>query len=625
MKGRTALVLYDPKDALAQFAAARREYPREDFIVLALDYEVVLQCAQEGIPCLDLMEYHRTASRDSWMAPLNAMMGKWYEFPSMRFFEHKGEPLGRAYEWCLLLYLWRVFYYTDVFRWALQEYGTPTRVVIAPLPPRVSPTAAPHAQFEADAPVRVIEFEAQRSGIPVSILGGARPPGLRPGGERRSRFARAVSRAVFAVSNAVVSAFTQGRRVRIYTSEYWKNISSFVASVPDAEVMIMDRRDVFMLLPFLFSMRIRFFRPEDFLSRPQAREARRRSEGFAAAWRALPDTPDFADVFKHGGIDAWPLVRPLLEHLASADAERLLGELLGAETLYTALAVNRVLVRASVSVQTHFYALSTAARLSSIPCIELQHGVEHFAPGSSSVRRNAEYVAVYGPEARRQLIAGGFSQDKIFPIGSPRFDAYVRAPLPRQEPKVIVCILPEIGVEMFTTYDIARLLSMVGKESAGISCSIIFKLRPGAARKTFYERLIRQYVPHHNWSIADREPLDKLLAGASLVLSTFSTVILESVLAGVPVLLIGTQEMDRRATRFQFARLIELGGTRVLTTSAELAHAAGAVLADPREQVRAADAWLREAYHIEGRASERMVALISGRFRGEATDGKKLD
>src|SRR5581483_12383429 len=99
--------------------------------------------------------------------------------------------------------------------------------------------------------------------------------------------------------------------------------------------------------------------------------------------------------FSIEGISLQPLCREALETVRLQLFPRLTHELAAAESLLAGLKPEIVLLRASVSAQTHFAALAYAARKLHIPAIELQHGIEYLGPGSVSRYHTAEYIAVY--------------------------------------------------------------------------------------------------------------------------------------------------------------------------------------------------------------------------------------
>jgi hypothetical protein len=610
MKDTTLLVLYDPRNALGQYERARAERPGQELVVLPLDYEIALTCADRGIPYLDLLPYHRQAERALWADPANRAVSEWYRAPEMRFFSYRGEMLGRAYEWSLLMYLLRILYYTDLTRFALRTYGTPRRVLIAPLPPAVLPTAAALAQFDADAPVRVVEHEVRRQGISVDILSDAARP-ERPAARREgfARLARGFANILFRCSNAFVEACTRPRGLRIYTSEYWKNIASFMPLVPDAEATMMDRRDARALLPLLTRLRVRFLRPEQFVSGAAAREIESEAERLRSSWRALSESPGFSGLFRVGDIDAWPLIRPALEHCICADAPRLLSELIGSEALFAARRINRVFVRASVSAQTHFYALAVAARWSNIPCVELQHGLAYYRGSSIDAHINTEYFAGYGPAVARDLAAGGFPAEKVLDIGSPRFDQYLKEQHAGKERNPILCIVPIVSVESFSTYDLSLFIEAIGKALVQLEpLPIVFKLRTGGDRRELFERIAAGHIKGE-YRIVSEEPVADLLGQACLALSPLSTVALEALLSDVPLVLVATHPIEGALSRDLFSDLLGAGGAGIGETPEELAQAIARTLdsaAGPLQRA-AAQRWLKSAFNFDGRSSERMA------------------
>ena len=609
LAGKTVLVLYETNDVLARLAEAHAAHG-EELVVLPLDYEIEQQLVDQGIPYCSLADFHTLHDRASWIEPISRMARTWYEVPGLEALQYEGEPLGRAYEWLLMLYLWRAFYYASIARFAFDHYGVPHHMLIPSRAQGVPSTAAALAAFESTLPLRAFTEEAARHGISITVLGSAP---VTP--KAAKSMAGGIVKSAFALLNLLVSLVTRKRPLRIFMSEYWKNIEPLLPHVRDAELVLIDRRDLAHLWRFLLPLRIRFAHPRRMRSRAMRQEAEATLRPVGEAWKRSEVREAASQVFAYGDLVLWPLVQPALTHLLTATSVELYEDIVASVVALERYGSNRVVVRASISAQLHFYALCVAARKLGVPSIELQHGLEYLAPHSLSARKKASHIAVYGPLVSQQMREAGIPAEMLIEIGSPRFDAYRKEVAARSGATVrssIICVLPEIGIENFTTYDIATLIRTVDASVAGMDVPVIYKVRPGVARRSFYERCIAEAKGETR--LAEYEPLIDLLSEAVLVLATFSTTALEAMLSGVPVILVGTHAVDRSMQEFQFSALEAEGGIGIASTHETLRAAIEDLRtgSDARTRMlKAADDWLMRSYRFDGQASARAASLIT--------------
>jgi len=285
------------------------------------------------------------------------------------------------------------------------------------------------------------------------------------------------------------------------------------------------------------------------------------------------------------------------------------------------LAPNMVFLRASVSAQTHFYILATVARMCGIPSLELQHGLEYLGSGSVSKQHGAEYIAVYGRVTQDEFAALGFPRERFPIVGSPRFDAYKReavlAHRVRREGEGIsvLCIGFAVSVEWFyDDYDLEEYYSAVAQALEKIpNSSAIIKLRPGSFRESSCRSTIDTIFARVSHTIAHDEPFSELFASADIVVSYFSTVVLEALQFNKPTIVFSAQAMERECIRFHLTQYADAGGLIVTYTQEELEIACRSLANDEalrKRLARGAEKVLTQLYSFDGKASERIVALI---------------
>ena len=157
-------------------------------------------------------------------------------------------------------------------------------------------------------------------------------------------------------------------------------------------------------------------------------------------------------------------------------------------------------------------------------------------------------------------------------------------------------------------YDaIARALERIPNSSA------VIKLRPGSARESFYRSMVDTIfarVPH---TTVQYEPFPELFASADMVVSDYSTVVLEALQFNKPTIVFNAESGGKKAARFHFAQYAEAGGLIIADTPAELEIAFRSIADDIGLRARLAEGAervLARFFLFDGKASERIIGLI---------------
>jgi hypothetical protein len=195
-----------------------------------------------------------------------------------------------------------------------------------------------------------------------------------------------------------------------------------------------------------------------------------------------------------------------------------------------------VVVRASASRQIHFATLCLFAKQLNIPSVEPQHGLFYLGLGSVPKHSEVEYLATYGSLASSELREVGF-KGTLVDVGSPRFDVYAAlAPLtvPDSGEMTVLFVLPDDTTgTWFDTYDISELIASVAALAArDPKISIILKSRAGAPVAEFgYKMALNSLSKYSNVVIERNAPLSSLIEKSHIVVSVFSTILVEAMAA----------------------------------------------------------------------------------------------
>jgi hypothetical protein len=374
------------------------------------------------------------------------------------FFSYRDVALPELYFLSLQGYLTHVLYYIDILSNICRAYKDIEEIIIFS-PPSSGPvrgSALVHHQVHAY--IDAVSLVAKERHISVQLRTTASTKAVQ---NNRTWFQ--LKRSLFTISIALLNKvvrFTQSKRkIRILASDYWKNLTPYIKDLESAEILMIDRKEVFKVgIRNLFRFKMQFVHAEDFCSKAPG-EKKRVETIIREGWLAYKKSPEL-DIFSYRGIQLRSILEQALSTIVEDACIRVLNDIDDTYEMLTKLKPHVVILRSTVSTQTHFVVLAHAARSLGIPSIEMQHGLEYYGPGSVSLSHRAEFTGVYGSLTKAQMEAVNDTHTTALLIGSPRFDVYLQerkessAQTERDE-FIIVCIAPAIdpGGDSPDTYD----------------------------------------------------------------------------------------------------------------------------------------------------------------------------
>jgi|GEM_PF-1028751 len=610
-------------DACVRFLDGNPEVREEGYLLVALGPELEYALAKKGIPFRSGRAY---CPLDAHRFPLVAEeWTKLFDSPERHWFQYRNVSLSRLFFFTVRHYTAHLLYYATLAENLLKQHPAARRLIVFPSlqSPTISPGDAafvrqqPLLRRYLDATVVCARLIGAERGVAVLVPQAPLRPKRRH--LMRSLFVlrRALLELAIRLYNASIALLRPRGTPRILASDYWRNIEPIMSQLPRGELMLFDRGEMLRAgISNLWRSRIRLFNFNSFSIRARRRDRAEAQRLFEEQWCSLRENglPEYS----FGTFSLRPLMAEAFEELFVRVVPQTLRDIDGAYALYENLAPEVVFLRASVSLQTHFSILALVARACGIPSLELQHGLEYLGPDSIGTRHSAEYFAVYGQVVQDEFAALGLQREKFPVIGSPRFDAYKkesstthRAPHPRKG----ISVLCVGSVSAQNEYDLEDYYSTIARALEKVpGSSVVIKLRHGRARESYYREIIETLfarVPH---TIAQYEPLSELLASADVVVSYFSTFVLEALQFSKPTIVFNVESFEKEMIRFHFTRYAEAGSLLLAFTQEELETALRSLSGDGALRTRVAERAekvLAQLYSFDGRASERMIELIT--------------
>lgn len=609
---KTILIAYEPEH-VPVLARRVRGANSVGSAVVAFDAEIEFELERIGISFISARDFRgsdqfeRLVKAEEWAREV-------FNTPSWDFLTYRGVRLGALFPFQIQVYFQRLAYTADIIASVLEGHPDCTEIVMCASRTPWNASGAVDARL-ASIVVDCVRVIADARGIMLTLLSvppanAARAARLRAGFIIR----RALFGALVSLWNVAVRTRPR-KRLRIVASEYWKNIEGLVDTLPESELVLLDRAEIAQIgLRAAWRHRMCFLHAEaDRASCVPRARALAALQGQAA--EALQREESFP-IVRVRSYDFRALVRDVVRDILGRDLAGALEMIDGAFAILERERPHIVMLRATASRQLHFPILALVAEVLDIPSFELQHGLEYFGPGSLSRHTHlARYTGTYGPLVENEMNAVGASSTRMIPIGSPRFDTYARLPPAAHEGITVLCIVPPlIFIAQSDTYDVLEYFGAVASAlRAQPGSSLILKLRGSALRSRFYQEAIESSFSGIAYTVMSDEPLASILPRADIVVSPYSTVVLESMIVGLPVVLVALRPHDKGVARFHYERY-EDARALTIATSAEALKDALLRLSNEKGAREAtaslAKKFLAQNFLFDGRATERLAAFI---------------
>lgn len=240
-----------------------------------------------------------------------------------------------------------------------------------------------------------------------------------------------------------------------------------------------------------------------------------------------------------GEADLWPLLEPALHRIVT---QRL--PLMRAHAADLDAFLTEVRPRSMVIAPDRFAAgrlAATLARRAGVPTLFPQVGYFSRSPRYKPLQ--TDYIAAMD-QGTRELYLGHFgaADDQVLVTGLPRFDPLLAhrsaQPAPQDRPPTVVLILQRFSLE-----ESRQLIDLVAGPVAALpGVRLVVKMHPGDAPENAaaYRLMLDAYAAADRFSVTATPDLYALLAGCDLVVSVFSTVVVEAAMLERLVLCVNT-------------------------------------------------------------------------------------
>mgnify|MGYP001617079035 FL=1 len=625
---RAAIILYELNqlaslDALIARYGGEGEAPQ----IVSLDAEIDFALEKRGTPFISGKTLQDRTTPAAYVRA-DEITRALYDNERMSFLRYRNVSLLDSLRFSTQIYVGRLLHYIDVIeRFAesvpdLKHLAVPISVV------PVSKTSDPLAVEESKIVYEAARLVAERRKIDCE------PYDMRSATlqvkNRWQGLAFALKRTLFGTALSLLNALMAlrpRRPLRILASDYWRSLAPILRQLPEAELVLLDRSQVLQAsFANIWRHKVRFMHIEQFVPLKGSRRARLYAKECEEKWMAVCKDMLASLDLSFRDIPLADTMERILTHLVTTMVPDVIRDIEGAYAMYERLSPNAVLLRASASRQRHFSVLPLVAREVGIPALEVQHGGEYLGPGSGTRRHAAYYFATYGPLVCDEFRALGYEEERLLPVGSPRFDAYVqdaqKASIHKKGASLtILSNKPTMDIsERYGTYSIEEYFKTLGDATREIlNARLLVASRSTTVRAAFLEEARARGLVGVDYESVGTTPLPKLFVQTDIFVCSYSTVVYEALLYRLPVILAAFAPTEKMMADFHFGHFEKAGALLIAHSPEELSTMLQKLSADPEARARmssAAEAFMKEQFSFDGHASERIAALIRNWKKG---------
>ena len=599
--------------------------------IVAIEYGVERELLKRSIAYTSLTDYISLDADLERQLHLTELTAKsFHEHRAMDFFVNKNIRLGEIIEILFQFYLDQLIYGFYICDKIIKSSPRISSMLVPYSTVAIWSTSSPLVPSDLNVMPTAFKYYAEVKGIAFVNLGNKEV--LRLKISLFKQLKDKILKAMLYAHNIVVEFLVSPKPIKIFVSDYWRHIQPFITKMDDVELIVMDKSEAPKIgLRQIWKHRMRFYHPDDFKTKEDAIKAESVMRTFSVEWDKARTNTDFHKLFIYDDIPYWSVVEPILRLLITGNyARSMVSDSIYLEKLLIKNKINRALLRATSSRQYHFLITARMAEGLDIPSIELQHAVAITEPTSAYSLLGSRYLAAYGKRTRDARVQNhGYDPNRIVPVGSPRFDRYIRdmskgfdreetlkkLSLDPSRPVLMVNVphISELGRSYYggssRLYDVIKLLKEVAllqKDVEGLQ--IILKFRPkwfGPQYKMYLEEIFAGNMK--DVAVAEFEDVSKLMRSSDIITSGYSTMVIEALINKTPVILYPLRKWARA-----FRELFK-GTVLDAHSQSELTVLIKKLLNDAdyrKNVVKDMELFLKEEYSFDGKASERIMSLL---------------
>ncbi len=563
----------------------RKEAAAKDAVVLPLDFWAGQKLRQASIPFERPRDYFDTSTGHDLDVLAAKMAQSWHAGLEDRL-HHRGIPLGQMAEYDFTFLFIDALRSIEIAR-RLFEVRAPDRVFLS----RPSFSRSPNAICHEPLP-GVVNYLARQRELPVTWSGPASFTSAHSTWRERAR-------------NTILNGLVNSR-------------TSFHSLRSDRTVLFMRVSSHARIAAALHRLGL------SSLSVPPTQrslgKARRLARDFEPLWRDLQEDTAFRDALTYRDIPLSEVLEVRFRRFFREGLPALIADIEGAHWLVRRLKPRVMVVAVDVSPAAR--ALSRTLVRHGVPVLVLQHGAVSMDMGGFHVMPlEGGRQAVWGNLPREWHLHRGKTPESQVVTGNPGFDAIAAGwDAPSEEVRRRLGIDPQKGLILLATEWLSGTSSLatVEDEEKFIRHTlralkrfpdhkVVVKLHPGY--QPAYERLVRAIAAREGVAVTlAKTGLWDLLASSDVVIISSSTVGLEAMILGRPVVVVHTYQGAEEVPYVASGAALGASQPEEIAEAVERAlHDAGAGEAMARARETFVPAY---ASKQDGLASERVAQLI---------------
>ncbi|MFB6181795.1 MAG: glycosyltransferase [Candidatus Magasanikbacteria bacterium] len=607
---KTLVFLYSPKQiSIIKSGFLSKKNLKKDARIITLDHEIEIELRKKNIPFTSITEYFNSPPLPKKLEDkVSKAVNKFLKIKEAKQFKHKNVNILHYIGKDTLDHVIRDILYNILLFTKILKRNKKTKEIIVPEKEKndgFNPTIEAGKLVSEKFNVELNTFSHQK----------------KDNNEKKNKLKKIkkwILGKLLKVYNFLITLTAKKDKNTLLILNHWDRVKQIVHNLEGWEIIMARKKELKKIkLNDLWKYKIRFYHPEEFI-----KEKTKKNGRLASKWKKIQQkTKKFESIFSYKNINYWPIVKQYIENFLKQKNLNIIQKIEGMDALFRNLFINKLLLRTAIK-REYYIAAKIASKLN-ITSIELQHGMispeRIFCWNPDKVK----YFAGYGKKTK-EYFNKNYSNSKNFKIievGSSRFEKYLR-PTPRKVKKSLINKLgfnynsPIITIVLptpkgyLTTYHIKEFFQAIKNiQEENNNLQLILKIREGEKREKYFKKLIKKHLKNQNRvKLVRTINVEGLLAISSLIFSSKSTVNLEAMIMGKP-LVVYTFNQDKQISNWAKKRILKhvVGYEKTGETISKILENE-----KEREKIcRNANIFLKENYKFDENSSKRVAKLLS--------------
>jgi len=612
-------------------------FNQSEIKIISLNYEVHERLKKLGIKHQQHIKYEKKGIyKDNDKSAID-IAKKIVKIPELEFFTYRNINILSVEEWWISNYFGKILGYISLFERIMRENNEAKKLILPHITLKDSDSVWDY--LGRKAPIEVAKIFNKKKQIKIEIIIKKDLTKRKSHNfESKTDLTRKdyLSNGIAKLNNLLnqyIRSLNSNKNILVL--QYWNRIVNIVKDLNDYKFVLLRVSPFTDLYKFkkkpleLYKNKIDFHKLNDFLNNKTKKSIEKRFKTIKKEWESLDYSIFNQKKFRLKGYSMQEIIRNMISELLT---QKIKSNMIKIESIYNLINEKNIdLIILRISIRDRYKIAALVGKNLDIPTVELQHGIMNLETFYGFNPDLVDTYFCYGIREERNL-KRNFKNNNIYPIGSPRFEEYIRYKDEHdegdrkkilekhnvnQEKRLLIYTPPKVETNsrrtfrnyLPTTSDFKKIFISINNGIKNIEgLKILIKFHPSDYKVKLHKKLAKEAF-NDNVLVEQHSDLKELLFVSDGLITNFSTTGLEAMIMETPVIV-----YDYFYDAYNYYDKISKEGAVIkVNNSNQLNEQIERLLEeDFREEIieKASD-YIRRNYNFDMKSSKRARKIIS--------------